>query len=207
MQTQSEHINELAAALSKAQAEIAPAIKDSSNPFFKSKYADLSSIWNACRDPLTKNGLAIMQTMDFQEGQLMLATTLAHASGQWMRSYLPIINEKNNAQGLGSAITYNRRYALSAMVGIIADDDDDANSACASTLVKKQEKTSLTPFDFDHLADVLDKLEQCDPPQAAHMTNYHLKKHNVSSIEELPQEGLKGLADSIQRHLKMKGAA
>src|SRR6516162_6667967 len=97
---QSDQINELASALSKAQSEINPAIKDSTNPFFKSKYADLSSVWNACKDPLTKNGLAILQTMDIQNGQTVLVTTLAHSSGQWMKSFLPVINEKNNAQGL-----------------------------------------------------------------------------------------------------------
>lgn len=126
---QSVQINELASALSKAQGEITPAIKDSSNPFFKSKYADLASVWQACKDPLSKHGLAVIQAMDYKDGQLMLITTLAHSSGQWVRSFMPVVTEKNNAQGLGSAITYMRRYSLSAIVGITCDEDDDGNAA------------------------------------------------------------------------------
>lgn len=126
---QSEQINELVTALSKAQGEITPALKDSANPFFKSKYADLSSVWNACRDPLSRHGLAIVQTMDSREGQLYLTTTLAHSSGQWIKSFMPIILEKNTPQALGSAITYMRRYALSAIVGMTSEDDDDGNEA------------------------------------------------------------------------------
>jgi hypothetical protein len=126
---QSEQINELVTALAKAQGEISPALKDSNNPFFKSKYADLSSVWNACREPLSRHGIAIVQTMDSREGQLFLTTTLAHSSGQWMKSYMPIIMEKNTPQALGSAITYMRRYALSAIVGMTSEEDDDGNEA------------------------------------------------------------------------------
>lgn len=136
---QSDQINELAGALAKAQSEIMPALKDSKNPFFKSTYADLASIWSACKDPLSKNGLAIIQTMDVNGDQHFLITTLAHASGQWIRSYLPIINEKQNAQGFGSAITYMRRYALSAIVGVTADEDDDGNAACKPKEAKRND--------------------------------------------------------------------
>jgi len=122
---QSEQINELAFALSKAQSEITPAIKDSVNPFFKSKYADLSNVWDACRTPLTKNGLTVIQTMDYKEDKIFLVTTLAHSSGQWIKSILPIIPNKQDAQGIGSAITYMRRYSLAALVGVTTDEDDD----------------------------------------------------------------------------------
>src|ERR1051325_1347742 len=126
---QSETINELAAALAKAQGEITPALKDNLNPHFRSKYADLSSVWSACRVPLSKNGLAVIQTMDNLNGQLCVITTLAHSSGQWMRSHLPIMVANSNPQALGSAITYMRRYALSAMVGVAPDEDDDGEQA------------------------------------------------------------------------------
>jgi hypothetical protein len=137
---QSENINELACALSKAQGELSPAIKDSKNPFFKSNYADLSSVWNACQEPLSKNGLAIIQTMDMKDGQSVLITTLAHSSGQWVRSCLPLLNEKANAQGLGASITYMRRYGLSAIIGITCDEDDDANAACLPRITSDQVK-------------------------------------------------------------------
>lgn len=142
---QSDQINELVSALSKAQGEISPAIKDSNNPFFKSKYADLSSVWNACKDPLSRHGLAVIQCMDYKDGQLFLITTLAHGSGQWMRSYMPIITEKNNAQGIGSAITYMRRYSLSAIAGITCDEDDDGNAAVNLPDKKNQSYKTKTP--------------------------------------------------------------
>ena len=125
---QSESIADLAAALSKAQASITGALKDSANPFFKSKYADLASCWDACRKPLTDNGLAVIQTIEAGEGRAVLVTTLCHASGEWIKSYCPILTKDDSPQALGSAITYARRYALAAMVGL-AQIDDDAEAA------------------------------------------------------------------------------
>jgi hypothetical protein len=121
---QSQSIAALAAALAKAQADISGAVKDSANPFFKSKYADLESVWSACRKPLTGNGLSVIQTTQpFRQG-LMLVTTLAHSSGEWIRGYMPILAKDNSAQSQGSAVTYARRYALAAIVGIYQVDDD-----------------------------------------------------------------------------------
>lgn len=120
----SENINELAMALAKAQAEMLPAMKDSANPFFKSKYADLASVWDACRAPLTKNGLSVVQLISSDTDKLVLKTTLIHSSGQWIESVAPIVPVKNDPQGLGSALTYMRRYSLAALVGVYQDDDD-----------------------------------------------------------------------------------
>lgn len=123
----SESINELAAALAKAQGEIEGAIKDSSNPFFKSNYADLAAVWEACRGPLSKNGLAIVQTTEFDVADVLrvtLRTTLAHSSGQWISSTYPVVTSKPDAQGLGAGMTYARRYALAAILSIPQIDDD-----------------------------------------------------------------------------------
>jgi hypothetical protein len=127
MQT-SESINELSAALAKAQGEITGALKDSANPFFKSKYADLASCWDACRVPLAKNGLAVIQVPETTEAGLTLITTLAHSSGQWIRGSLPVKPKDDTPQAMGSALTYARRYALTAFIGI-AQVDDDGNAA------------------------------------------------------------------------------
>ncbi len=122
---QSENINELATALCEAQKAIKNAHKDSANPFFKSKYADLTSTWEACRDALTVNGLAVVQSISTASTAVTtLETTLAHKSGQWITSSCPLINLKGDMQGLGSAISYARRYSLAAIVGVVADDDD-----------------------------------------------------------------------------------
>jgi hypothetical protein len=125
---QSETIGALAAALSKAQADITGALKDSSNPFFKSKYADLASCWDACRKQLAANNLAVIQTTDVTDAGVVLVTTLVHSSGEWMRGTLPIVTKDNGPQAQGSGITYARRYALAAIVGL-AQIDDDAESA------------------------------------------------------------------------------
>lgn len=125
----SEQINELAAALSKAQGAMHAASKDSTNPHFKSKYADLASVWDVCRKPLTDNGLSVVQLPEATEHGLVIATRLMHASGQWMQADLLLNPTKNDPQGVGSAITYGRRYGLCAMVGIVADEDDDGNGA------------------------------------------------------------------------------
>lgn len=125
---QSEQINELATALAKAQSEIQGAKKDCANPFFKSKYADLASVWDACRDPLTKNGLSVIQTTGERDGKQYLYTVLAHSSGQWIKSELLVITSKPDIQALGSSLTYCRRYSL-AMIAGVCPEDDDGNAA------------------------------------------------------------------------------
>ena len=128
----STEIGDLAAALAKAQAAIKPAVKDSTNPHFKSRYADLGAVWEACRVALTSNGLSVVQLPnDAGEGRIGLTCLLMHSSGQWMRETFSTRLQQDNAQGVGSALTYLRRYGLAALVGIVADDDDDGNAASA----------------------------------------------------------------------------
>jgi ERF superfamily len=120
----SEHINELAKALASAQGEMKGASKDSSNPFYKSKYADLASVWNAIGASFQKHGLSVVQTTSEGDKGLMLHTTLLHSSGQYVTGGILVKPVKNDPQGLGSALTYYRRYALSAIAGVYAEDDD-----------------------------------------------------------------------------------
>lgn len=127
MSLQSENINELMTSLAKAQGKMSHAVKDSTNPHFKSKYADLASVWNACREPLAEQGLAVTQTLDFSGTRQVLVTTLGHSSGQWMKS-LMALPETSKPQEIGSMLSYFRRYSLASMVGVY-QDDDDAESA------------------------------------------------------------------------------
>lgn len=120
----SETIGALAAALAKAQSQISGAVKDAANPFFKSKYADLESVWQACRKPLTDNGLSVTQTSRYTPDGLMLVTTLLHTSGEWIAGEMPVLVKDNSPQAQGSGLTYARRYALAALVGIYQTDDD-----------------------------------------------------------------------------------
>lgn len=124
----SDTINELATALAKAQAEMKNAKLNKVNPHFKSRYADLAEIRDTVTPALTKNGIAVAHGLSPADGGGIVVTTrLIHSSGQWIESGFPIAYDK--PQTMGSAITYGRRYNLSAITNIAADDDDDANAA------------------------------------------------------------------------------
>lgn len=124
----SEDIKDLAKALSLAQAAIKGAKADSVNPFFKSSYADLSSVWDAIRGPFTANGLSVTQLIEEQEKSSALTTVLMHSSGQWISSSFQIRTTKNDPQGFVAGVTYARRTSLSAIAGV-AEIDDDGNEA------------------------------------------------------------------------------
>jgi len=125
----SESTKEIATALSNFQGKMTAVKKDSTNPFYKSKYASLDTIWETIRKPLSENGLSVAQTMNLIESNSVLETTLYHTSGEWISGTQLVNPVKNDPQGLGSAITYARRYSLSAILGLVSDDDDDANTA------------------------------------------------------------------------------
>jgi hypothetical protein len=128
----SEQINELADALAKAQGQIRGAVKDAENPHFRSKYADLASVWDACRQALSNNGLSVIQAPRGVVSEVgwtvEVETRLLHSSGQWMGDTITVPVGKPDAQGVGSALTYARRYALASFVGV-APEDDDGNAA------------------------------------------------------------------------------
>lgn len=199
--TQSENINELAGALAKAQGEIRGAVKDSTNPHFKSKYADLASVWDACRLPLSKHGLAVIQTTEpTDNGRVRVITTLAHSSGQWVRGTLDVAPTQNTPQGMGSALTYCRRYALAAMVGVAPDDDDDGNAASSrngngnhppvprpAALISDAEKAELV--DLMRQAKVSD-------------TRKFLDYLRVASLDELPADKFADARAALVRKLE-----
>jgi hypothetical protein len=121
----SDNIADLAAALAKAQSQIEGARKGNVNPAFRSKYADLGAVWDAIREPLTSNGLAVLQQLGTDENRVSCTTMLLHASGQWIEfAPFTVPVTKQDAQGYGSAATYARRYSLMAAVGIAPIDDD-----------------------------------------------------------------------------------
>ncbi|CAM6005666.1 unnamed protein product [Sphagnum balticum] len=121
----SETIGELTKALAKAQGAFEHASKETRNEFFKSKYANLANVIDAAKKPLADNGLAVFQSTDTDEnGKVFLITILSHSSGEWISGKYPIAPIKQDPQGYGSAFTYARRYAFSAITGIAADDDD-----------------------------------------------------------------------------------
>jgi len=152
--TTSESVNEIAAALAKAQAGMKNAALNKVNPHFRSKYADLAGIRDAVIPALTAQGIAVVQTLDVTvEGGNYLRTRLMHASGQWVESLCPIPSVPD-MQKMGSAITYARRYSLSAICGIAADEDDDGNEAAKPASRPEPVKASAPAGFEDWYADL-----------------------------------------------------
>lgn len=122
----------IATALAKAQANMGKAIKANKNDHFRSKYADLGNVMDACLPALNEVGIALIQPTGTDERGNFVETILIHGeSGEQLSCRVPLILGKNDMQGFGSAVTYARRYGLMAMAGI-APEDDDGNAAAAS---------------------------------------------------------------------------
>lgn len=152
----SESIGALAKALVQAQAEIGAAAKRSSNPFFKSKYADLGEVIEAVKEPLNKHGIAFLQIVDESETGAVVETTLVHESGEFISGRTPVLTAKpNDPQAMGSAITYSKRYGLQALLGLPTEDDD--GEAAMSRKAKVGSK-SVT----DELVDLVKSLGKSD---------------------------------------------
>jgi hypothetical protein len=158
---QSEEIKDLAEALAKAQGQIKGALKDSANPFFAKsggggKYADLASVWEACRKPLSDNGLSVLQApcrllpLVVEGGtywMVELETVLMHSSGQWMGQVSSTAIEHPDAQKVGSADTYLRRYSLASFAGV-APEDDDGNAASGKHEGKVEKEKPKAPAGY-----------------------------------------------------------
>jgi hypothetical protein len=147
---QSESIANLAKSLSIVQGKLIHAKKDAENPFFKSRYADLESVWSACRSLLAANGLSIMQFPgEYLDGCMPLTTIIAHESGEWIGQEMSVPIAKPDPQGAGSALTYMRRYALAAVVGVVqADDDGNSASQSSVTYTLPNNKPISQPKEF-----------------------------------------------------------
>ena len=172
----SETFAQLAAALAKAQGQMKAAEMDGLNPHFKSRYATLANVWDAARKPLSDNGLSLTQII---QGDALI-TLLMHESGEWLQATYELTKAGGAPQQFGSELTYARRYSLSALVGIISDEDDDANAAQAQAQRKtnkqdmgrepgyqkpqKREVRSFTEQVQDHFANLVkDQGEKAAP--------------------------------------------
>lgn len=128
----SESIDLLAAALAKAQPEFEGAEKNAANPHLKNRYANLTAVMEAVRPALARHGLCVIQGISTADNGVTVTTRLLHESGQWIESSLTLPADKMTAQAVGSAITYARRYGISALLGVTPDEDDDGHAASAA---------------------------------------------------------------------------
>ena len=185
----SESISNLAKALCKAQNEMGGAVKDSKNPFFKSNYADLTSVIKAIKEPFYNNGLSYSQFPITSEGGsgIGVVTVLMHSSGEWLESefYLPLA--KKDPQGGGTAITYARRYALQAMAGI-PTADDDAEAAMMRGKLPEKSKEQLCGLAVERHIDSLQYIRRMlvDPTD----DNVALAKEAFGEIPEEDQRAM-----------------
>ena len=210
---QSEQINELAAALSKMQGQVGPVYKNKTakifskrtNTSFSYSYADLAGIWDTIRKPLSDAGLSICQT--FSDN--MIVTILMHSSGQWIKSLLPINGMSLPPQELGSEITYMRRYGLTSILGISADDDDDGATAGVDVSKFKEAPTKINhiappvastilPMQAKELASLL---SECTADYQKNFWTF--LKREVKGIEEIEQLPV-GMYDRIKSGIMKK---
>lgn len=192
----SEQLGELFAALAKAQAEMDVALKDSSNPHFNSKFADLKSVVSVSRPALTKNNLCVTQPPVKEEWGAVLVTILGHSSGQWISSEIEIKPMKkmgkyekkedfipgpdDDPQKIGGFITYMRRYAYASIVGVVAEDDDGEAASGRGEYIKKHHQK------IDDIMKTI-RLNSNDPNK---IYGDMLKKFNISHHYKLSEESL-----------------
>lgn len=190
MTLHSENINELMTALAKAQGQMSHAIKDSVNPHYKSKFADLASVWQACREPLSANGLAISQTLDISGEKQVLVTMLGHTSGQWIKSMMALPCA-NRPQEMGSLLTYFRRYSLAAICGVYQDDDD--GEAAQAAYKKENVITEMQAAELNALLLHVPEAHQ-----------WILERFNLKNVHELPTNHWEYVSSSIRKKMKKK---
>ena len=201
----SENINEIAKALALCQGEMSFASKDSLNPHFKSRYADLSAVWDAIREPLSKHGLSVTQIVDIADGKPILISMLMHASGQWIKSVIPVINANNTSQGQGSGLTYARRYALAALVGCVQDDDDGQESMPKNGNKSKKEEpvthqaTCISP---DQVRTISDLINKCDDGYVSKLSK-HLLDLGYPTYAQIPVDMYAQILTGINKNIEL----
>lgn len=177
----SESIKELALALSAAQKAMGFATKDSTNPFFKSNYADLASCIEAARLPLSDNGLSISQMPDMTPEGPALVTILMHKSGEYLQATYPLKPIKDDPQGMGSAITYARRYCFASIIGLAsADDDGNAATGQGAPVIPKVSKIQA-----DQIRSMLKTLAKTDERILAFYSIGHLEDLTVVQYQDV----------------------
>jgi hypothetical protein len=185
----SESIKNLAKALSDFQAEIENPKNTASNPFFHSKYAPLQEILNLVRPKLAQHGLAILQSPSGDGKNITINTILMHESGEWIEGEPLVLQaDKPTAQSAGSAITYGRRYAISAVLGISSEDDDDGNSASGNG---KERTTEIVTDEMVKEIFNLAKLKGISPKGIKETILKQFKKPEVKNLTEIEYNKLK----------------
>ncbi len=184
----SEAINEIAAALAKAQGQMNNAKYNRRNPYYGNEYADLAAITDTVRKPLSDNGICYTQIVENN----VLFTKLIHASGQWLGTAYPLPDTFDKPQAMGSALTYARRYSLAALCGISAEEDDDAELASKKNgaATADKEPTPISPHQLQEMADLMDSV-------GADVQKF-LDYANVLRLADISTTNYDGLMDTLR---------
>ena len=204
---QTEDIKELVAALSKAQGVMMPAKFNRVNPHFKNRYADFKSCMDACREPLANNGLSILQYCELINEKLNLVTMLAHTSGQWIKSYFPLNPSKMDSQGIGSAMTYGKRYSLSAMLGIVSDEEEDDDGEASQGRGRRLETLPSTPLvkpriSLNQVSFIRQLEKKLDEECKAKLYAWMKSAYQIETLEEIPNEVFQKVLASFENAVK-----
>lgn len=190
----SQDINEISAALSKAQGEMRPAEKSNFNPFHKSQYANLDDCWESMRAPLSKNGLAVSQFVEKE----CVTTMLSHVSGQWFKAETPIMAKEFSSQAYGSAVTYAKKYSASAIVGLtFADKDDDGEAAEGRGKETFMNEILATA---KQLAWLTQMSKDCDKEYVENL----LKRYNYEALAGVKMRDVNPIAEELKAHINTK---
>lgn len=208
---QSEDIKELVSALSKAQGKMETAKFNRVNPHYKNRYADFTAVMDACRHPLADNGLSIMQYCETINDKLTLVTMLAHTSGQWIKSYFPLNPVNMTSQAIGSAMTYAKRYSLSAMLGIVSDDEDDDGEAShgrfPSKIVEVPKSVSINSkpsqkISASQVAMIKELESKLDKECKAKIYSWLFTSYKIDKIEDIMVDNFQKVLGSFENAFK-----
>lgn len=182
----SESIANIADSLSKAQSKIGNAVKDTKNPFYKTMYADLNAVWSACQAALTENGLSFTCSTVSEGTTHTLIATLMHSSGEWLRTFVPLILAKQDMQGLIAATTYARRCALASLCNVASSDDDGE-----SNRIKHEDQLNL----------IESMIIEIDEEGLVEKICSHI---GIDSIKDLPVEKMDSIAAQLRKKIDAK---
>ena len=189
----SETTNELDSALAKAQGEMAGAVKSAKNPFFRSNYSDLASVMAAIRPSFAAHGLSFTQECDYTPGLVRVATRLAHESGQWIliQTCVPVV--KDDPQGVGSAMTYAKRYAIQGLSAVPSVDDDGESAMQRATPAK-----AVSPAEVATLKKILGQLP-------GEVTANFLRASGCDNVEAVPADKFEWACRILRKKIADKG--
>lgn len=180
--------------LTLAKQAIGTVKKDSKNPFHKSNYASLNAYIDASEEHLINNGLILTQAGNGSFSEPIIVATLSHPeSGQWLKSYLPILNPKQDSQGLGASVTYIRRYSIATLLGLVSEDDDGETAVGRGKYEANKKKADSEPKEneselTEKFLNLFDKEDKHLAMEYLKMVKNHFSWDTIEAIKELMKD-------------------